>query len=1087
MKIKFFALVALLTCAFLFQVPATAQTINGAVSGVVTDEQGAAVPGATVTATNLDTGTVRDAVSNDEGIYRIPGLPIGPYSVKVDKQGFGARTVERLDVTVAVDAKADFKLSAGPVSESVTVVATGALLESTQSQVAKSVDQTRILELPGRNNLTGLALLNPGVLPNQNGRPGSGFAVNGNRTRSNNFTIDGANNNDQSLSIPRQTLPPEALAEFQIITNTPSAEFGRNAGSYVNQITKSGTNEFHGIGHYAWNGNGVDALTTAQQRNFNGLRNAPANANLTDKQILRQVRSVQNNSIYGFVVGGPVKRNHTFFFGSIDYTDFRTTVGSATRPAITQAGADQLRANAARFAPGVVDYILRTFPIANDPTANGSVTVRDVSSTAGTCQTNVNTCPSLFSLPFQTFNRFLGQGALSYGTDFDRYLAKINTKINDKDQLSFRYLLDQNTDPGNPTSLAGQELGSVGRNQSFTINDVYAITSTLINEARFTYSRRVLASPENFGTAFDVGGTPVAAAFTLGNINYPQGRTDNVLEFTENMSYTRGNHNFKWGANILRYDLVNFFAPNLRGSISYPDFNSLLADRDAQISKFNGAGTTDPLTYEYSFFAQDDYRYNPDLTFNLGLRYEYVTTPFGFFSNAKSDLNNFGPRAGFAYNPKNFADGKFVFRAGFGISYDQIFQNILLNVSRNFPRGYSFGSTISGARPYNGLPAIANRTPEEAVALGLNPQAQDYRLFSPNKRIRNPMSYQWTVGGQYQLGQDYVVKLEYIGTQGSNLVREYEANYGFFAPIGTFAPCTNAQLTADPFCNNRARLDPTRGSVVIGDGIGSSIYHSGQVSFEKRFSNVSFMGANLGGLSFNTNFTYSMFISTGDDVLGGGNGLNRTVPSDPRSFDIDRARSGFDQPKRFVASYVWISPDVFKGNGLLNRLFSGFELSGITTLADGTPYSVISSPNTLGIVPSGQLSTVQTTQRVGVNPAGTPGTFTTANAAGVPVNPNAFYIVYPANSGLGNTLGANTVRTGGTINTDIAAVKNFRTFGENQRLQLRAEVFNLFNRRNFTTIPSRVLSASTDPTLFLNLGRTNVAGRNFLFGARYFF
>ncbi len=1086
-KLRLLALVALLTCVFLSPMPANAQTINGSVTGVITDEQGSAVPGATVTVTNLGTGQTRDGVSNEEGLYRITGLPVGSYSIKAEKSGFAAGTVPSLDVTVATDAKADFKLSAGGVSENVTVVATGVLLESTQSQVAKSVEQTRILELPGRNSLTGLALLNPGVLPNQNGRPGSGFAVNGNRSRSNNFTIDGANNNDQSLSIPRQNLPPEALQEFQIITNTPSAEFGRNAGSYVNQITKSGTNEFHGIGHYAWNGNGADSLTTSQQRNFNSLRAAAANANLSDQQVLRQVRSVQNNSIYGFVVGGPVKRNHTFFFGSVDYTDFRTTVGSATRPAITQAGADLLRANAAKFAPGVVDYILRTFPIANDPTPNGSVTVRDVSSTTGTCQTNVNTCPSLFSLPFQTFNRFAGQGALPYGTNFDRYLAKINTKINDKDQLSFRYLIDQNNDPGNPTSLEGQELGSVGRNQSFTINDVYALTSTLINEARFTYSRRVLASPENFGTAFDVGGTPVATAFTLGNINFPQGRTDNVFEFTENMSYTTGNHNMKWGANLLRYQLKNFFAPNLRGSISYPDLNSLLADRDAAISKFNGAGTTDALTYETSFFAQDDYRYNSDLTLNLGLRYEYVTTPFGFFSNAKSDLNNFGPRAGFAYNPKNFADGKFVFRAGFGISYDQIFQNILLNVSRNFPRGFTFGQTLSGARPYNGLPAVANRTAEEAVALGLNPLAQDVRLFSPNKRIRNPMSYQWTVSGQYQLGRDYVVKLEYIGTQGANLVREYESNYGFFAPIGTFAPCTAAQVNANPFCNNRARLDPTRGSVVIGDGIGSSIYHSGQVTFEKRFNNVSLMGTNLGGLSFNTNFTYSTFISTGDDILGGGNGLNRTVPSDPRSFDIDRARSGFDQPRRFVASYVWVSPEVFKSNGVLNRLFSGFEIAGVTTLADGTPYSVISSPNTLGIVPSGQLSTIQTTQRVGVNPAGQPGTFTTANAQGVPVNPNAFYIVYPANSGLGNTLGANTVRTGGTINTDVSAVKNFKTFNENHRLQLRAEITNLFNRRNFTVIPSRVLSASTDPTLFLNLGRTNVTGRTFLFGARYFF
>jgi outer membrane receptor protein involved in Fe transport len=1086
MRNRLVPLVAVLALVFAFTAPAWAQTINGNVVGSVTDEQGAAVPGANVTVTNVATGAERTATTNEEGFYRVAGLPVGNYSVKIEKSGFST-TTSSVGVSVGQDSKADAQLKTGGVAEQVTVVATGTLLDTTQSQVAKSVEQTRILELPGRNSLNGLALLNPGVLPNQNGRPGSGFAVNGNRTRSNNFTIDGANNNDQSLSIPRQNLPPEAIGEFQIITNTPSAEFGRNAGSYVNQITKSGTNDFHGIGHYAWDGNGMDSLTTTQQRNFNALRADPAKSALSDKQLLRQVRSVTNDSIYGFVVGGPIKRNHTFFFGSMDFDDFRQTVGAASRPAITQAGADLLKANASKFAPGVVDYILKTYPIANDPTTNGSITVRDLNSTVGKCQTDVTTCPALFSLPFQTFNRFLGQGALAYGTDFNRYLAKINTKINNKDQLSFRYLFDKSFDPGLPVSLEGQELGQVGRNHSFTVNDVYALTPNWINEARFTYSLKTLAFPEHYGLAFDVGGTPAATAFTLGNVNFPQGRDDKVLEWTENMSYSTGKHNFKWGANILRYKLNNFFAPNLRGSISYPDFNSLLFDINSNISKFNGSGSITPVTWEHSYFAQDDYRFSSDLTFNLGLRYEYVTTPFGFFSNAKSDLNNFGPRVGFAYNPKDFAGGKFVFRGGFGISYDQIFQNVLLNVSRNFPLGYSFGAQVSNARPYNGLPAIANTTPAQAIAQGLDPTKLEYRLFSPNKRIRSPMSWQWTVSGQYALGRDYVVKLEYIGTKGSNLVGEYESNPGFFTPLGGFVPCTTAQLNADPFCNNRGRLDPKRGSTIIGDGINSSIYHGGQVTLEKRLNNVNIAGTNFGGLTFNANFTYSMFISTGDDILGGGNGLNRTVPSDPRCIACDRARSGFDQPKRFIASYVWQSPEVFKGNGLLNRAFSGFEISGVTTLADGTPFSVISSPNALGVIPSAVLSTVQSTQRVGVNPNGTPGTFTTANAAGVLANPNGYYIVYPTNSGLGNSLGANTLRTGGTINTDFAAVKNFRTYGESQKLQLRAEIFNAFNHRNFTVIPSRALAATSDPTLFLNYGRTNVAGRTFLFGARYFF
>ncbi|MBC7931471.1 MAG: TonB-dependent receptor [Rubrivivax sp.] len=1055
----------------------SAQTINGNIVGTITDEQGAAVPGVTVTATNTGTGATRTATTNDEGSYRIAALPVGDYAVKAEKTGFSSANAT-VGVSVGIDSNADVTLKTGGVTENVTVVATGALLDTTQSQVAKTVDQTRILELPGRNTLNGLALLNPGVLPNQNNRPGSGFAVNGNRTRSNNFTIDGANNNDQSLSIPRQNLPPEAIGEFQIITNNFAAEFGRNAGSYVNQITRSGTNEYHGTGFYSWAGNGLDSLTTAQQRTFNQLRANTANAALSDKQLLRQIRDVTVDNTYGFTVGGPVKRNHTFFFTSLDLNDFRTTVSSVSRAAITQASANALRANRTRFAsPGAVDFLLSTYPVANlaaCPVANCNQTVTG---------TNGFTLP----LQFATFNRTLTQG-IPYGNDFARWLGKINTKINDKDQLSFRYLIDQTDDPGAPASIPGLEIGQKLRNQSFTVNDVYAISPTFINEARFTYSRRKLNSPEDLtqfaqGAQVQVNGIP-GNAFNGGNANFPQNRLDNVYEWTENMSWMKGNHNLKWGANILRYQLNSFFAPNSRGFIFYSSFNNLLADNSGLIQKANGDFGVNAVTYENSFFIQDDYRFNSDLTFNLGLRYEYVTAPFGYFSNAKPDINNFGPSVGFAYNPKDIADGRMVFRGGFRVSYDQVFQNILLNVSRNHPRAATFSAACAGCAPFDG---IANSDPffnqEPSAVPAAAVPFLDFRLFSPNERIKQPMSWQWSVGGQYQFGSDYVVKLDYIGTKGSNLVREVEQNFGFVKIAGL-----------EQFGFTGIRNDPTRGSILVGQGIANSIYHSGQITFEKRFSNLDIAGTNFGGLLFNTNFTYSMFISEADDVLGGQ--ANRTLPADPRNPGLDRARSGFDQPRRFVASYVWQSPELFKDNAILSRVLSGWEIAGVTTLADGTPYSVLNTGNPLGVL-AGQISTISQSQRVQlVNPNATSNSFTlgsvvTANGVRslVFADPNARYGILPQNSGFVGNLGANTERTGGTANTNLAAVKNIRTFGETQRLQLRAEIINVFNRRNFTTIPTNIITenAVATPTNFLNLGLTNITGRGFLFGARYHF
>jgi outer membrane receptor protein involved in Fe transport len=1073
-------------CGFLLSPSASAQTINGSISGLVTDANGAAVAGATVTATNTGNNQSRDAVTNEEGLYRISSLAIGNYTVKIEKSGFGSVS-EVTQVSSGADTTINFKLSAGSLSAQVEVTDTGAVLETTQSQVIKTVDQRRILALPGRNTLNGLALLNPGVLPNQNGRPGSGFAVNGNRTRSNNFTIDGANNNDQSLSIPRQNLPSEAIGEFQIITNTFAAEYGRNSGSYVNQITRSGTNEFHGTGFWTWQGNGLDSLTTGQQRNFNALR--AANPNLTDKQILRQVRSVVVDQIYGFTIGGPVVKNHTFFFNSVDLRYVRQTVSSVTRAALTQASRDLLLANRNAFAsPAAVDFVLNTFPASNDPTlpggtlAGSQVVLRNAAGNPVTGNTATST------VTFNTFNRTQGRG-IPYGTNFGRWLAKINTKINSKDQLSVRYLYDRDKDPGSPTSLPGLEIGQVVRNDSFTVNDVYIINSNLINEARFTYSRREISFPENLdaftnGSQLSVSGA--LSAFNGGNANFPQNRLDNVFEWTDNVAYTTGNHALKFGYNLLRYDLNSVFAPNSKGFISYSSLNNFLNDVSNGVQNAVGDFQTQPITYEHSMFAQDDWRVNPDLTLNLGLRYEYVTTPFGYFSNAKPDINNFGPRLGFAWNPKNRFGGNLVVRGGYAVAYDQVFQNILLNVSRNYPRVVTnsltqctgcaafdgFGNIPLTATTTNATPGAANvraffaRTPANFPSNLA--QLLDYRFYAQNERAKSPRSQQWTVSLQYQLGRDYVVKAEYIGTKGSDLVREIETNYGFSAPLG-----------------NGARLDPTRGSIVVGQGLARSIYHSGQFTLEKRYGALNLFGINWGSSQFNANYTFSSFISESDDVLGGQ--TNRTIPSDPRNPHSDRGRSGFDQPHRFVMSSVYNSPEVFRNNGILNRIFSGYEVSSITTIASGIPFTIYNANNAAGIL-SSQISTVFLSQHVGLNPNGTAGTFTTASAAGVPVDPNAQYIIYPANSGIFGSLGANTERTPSTNRTDLAVSKRIRTFGETQNLRLGVEVFNLFNRRNFTVIPTNTLSATTTAASFLNYGLVNtITGRTFTFGARYEF
>lgn len=1049
---------------------ALAQSIYGSISGRVTDQSGAAVAGAKVEVKNLDTGETRETTTNDSGGYSVRALPGGRYSVKIAANSFETLVREPISVGAGVDQAIDANLNPGRSEEIVTVNAEGNLIQTTQSQISKQVDERRILQLPGRNTLNGLALLQAGVVNNQNGRPGSGFAVNGARSRSNNFTIDGTQNNDPSLSIPSQSLPPEALGEFQIITNNFSSEYGRNGGAIVNQITKSGTNQYTGIIHYNWAGNGRDALTTGQQRTFTAARTA----GFSERDSLRRARAVTVDNTFGFVFGGPIKKDKIFFFSSFDRNTFRTTAVPIT-VAIAQSGIDALRAYAVAnpsgvnaFAPGALDFLTSTFPVANDTTARGTITVRRPSD---------NTVVA--TLPIQQFNRAL-VGSLGYGTSFYRILLKGDINLTDRDRISLRYLQDRSRDPGAPTAIAGNEVGTNIDNYNGAVNYIRTFGARETNEFRFSYVDRALNFPENLPSAITISGFN-----SVGNANFPQFRNSKVLEFTDNFTMIRGNHTMKFGFSYNRVNLDSFFAPNFRGTVQYGSVQNLLFDQAASFSQYAGTGSVPSIVHESSFFFQDDWKIRPSLTLNLGLRYEYVNTPFGFFSNATPDKNNFAPRVGFAWNPRVEGDGfisklvgrdRTVIRGGYGISYDQIFLNILLNVARNFPRGVNVAiGNQTGQRLFNPANRPAPPSPQDFVSAGGNPLLLPERLYSPNKAVSLPYQQSFSLGIERQLFGDYVFKIFYIGSRGSKLVREVERNLGFFQSAINANPAFYAGILPSlrpTTINGQAAMitDPTRGSILVGDGLASSSYHSLQLTGAKRFRH---------GIAFELNYTYSSFINDSDDILGGQ--TNNTLPSNPLNFSQDRGRSGLDQPHRFVANYTFQIPKFDLKNGILNRLANGWQFSGVTTLSSGTPFTVLNGLNALGILP-GQVSTVELSQRVSINPSGSPGT-----ATGFPGVTTPFFIANQPNSGINGNSGRNILRTGGTALTNFAFVKQTRILGEGRSLEIRMEVFNVFNRRNFTTIPANTVNNSTNPATFLNLGQTNVGGRGFIFGARLYF
>ncbi len=1054
---KALALAAALACT----IAGYSQTVFGSLSGTVYDPTGAVIPNAEVVIRSLDTGQIREIRANEAGFWRMPSLPPGRYSVEASAPSFSKVSRAPILVEATIERTVDLTLNPGAITEVVSVTAEAPLIEQTRSQLSRGVDTRAIMMLPGLNTLVGLALLQPGVAPNDLGRPGSGFVVNGGRTRSNNFMIDGANNNDQSLQTPRQNLPPEVLGEFRIITNNFSAEYGRNFGSVVMQTTKAGTNEFHGAMRWTWLGNSLDALSTNQQRTFS----AQKAAGKSDKEALRAARAVLVRNQVLASAGGPIKKDRVFFFTSYD-TDRRRSTASPIATTISPQGYQILEQNKSYFASGAVEFLKKMYPAANDPTSRGTLNVA------------IPGGPTL-AIPLQQYNPSL-EGPLPYARNYHRGLMRLDSNLSGSDTLSVRYVIDDDFDPGSPPALAYNRIGQAGRNQNGTINHVHVFSPTLLSEARAVYGRRSFHFPENLPPQFAITGSGLP---TIGNQNFPQFRTDNLYEFNNSWSWTQSRHTVRFGVNVLRYQLNSFFAPSSRGVVTYPSFLDFLLDRNADFTQYAGTGLTPARTTEFAGFFGDDLRATSTLTLNLGIRYEYTGAPFGYFSNAKPDINNWAPRFGFAWSPRR-ADGflgritgggKLAIRGGYAISYDQVFQNILLNNARNYPRGVTVTlSGLTGRKLWDSQNFPSPPKPEDYKG---DPNLLPVRLFSPDKRIGQPYGQQFSFGFERQFLGDYAFRLFYVGSRGVRLVREVEQNIGFQAAAVNANPSVYAGIlpSLQPIRNAQGvitayRRDPTRGSILVGDGYAQSVYHSMQVTVEKRFRQ---------GLQFQANYTWSSFINDSDDILGGSN--NRTLPAYPFAIHLDRGRSAFDQPHRFVANYVYEFPNVKDGRGVLGRIAGGWGLSGITTVSSGTPYTIFNGFNALGIL-TGQISTIHLSQRASYDPQGEPKTGTNPTIA------RPRYIANPTNSGIIGNLGANTERVGRTVNFDVALNKNIKIWPERDHtVQLRWELFNLLNHRNFNQVPANTVTSSTVLTTFMNLGFTNVGGRGMILTARYIF
>lgn len=1124
----------LLAVFLLGVISGNAQTSRGIVSGTVKDPNGAVVPGATVTLINDSTAGTRTATTNDEGFYRFDAVDLGNYSVKITAPTFGTVTKTGIVVNASQTSTVDTELTVGAQETTVDIVAeAGAQLQTEAPVRGGSISTQQITQIPvADRNPVGLALTLPGVSTNRTSLGIGTFSVNGARGRSNNFLIDGTENNDISVAGQGfQITNPDAVQEVSVQTSNFDAEFGRAGGAVVNVITRSGTREFHGTLGFQYDSSADDAITSAQSRIPAVIaRGRP----LTSTQIVPSATLGGPLFLPRFGEGTPyfTDRSRNFFF--IGYQETRTRTPGSTVNLFTPTAAGRAVLQQYASNPNVAAYLAATAntvativdrqPLSLDPT--------------GGAQTRG-------SVEIGTFVR-----SFSAITNNKQFQIRTDHTLTANDQLSLRYIRDHTISPfGGEAIFPGYEADFESQFNSFAINETHTFNSFTTNELRLSYNRIVFGFPiaDPSGPAGTQPTIAIAGLTTFGtSANFPQGRTANNYQVQDTLTRVFGNHTIRGGFEYLRQISTQIAPANLRGSLSYTaggnytalgNFIDNFGGASGTTSRTFGSATYNPTLSRYAGFLQDRWKATSDLTVTLGLRYENFgdsfnsirtpaftglfnvdpTTrsgPYSLPNQVKKDNNNFAPAVGIAYSPSFsegvrgfiFGDRKSVIRAGYQIGYDSFFNNITSNAVASSPN--TIVTTINSTTDagLRGLSDFSSRLP--TVAGVVNPLSAQ-TLIDPN--LVNPYYQRYSLGMQRELPFKIIMDISYVGSKGTKLYVTEDANplvrpeLRSAIPAGypNCTPNTNlsaaqatAQFPAGTLCPISGRLDNIQGARQVRTNSGGSSYNSGQLSVSRRFTNnFQITGA----------YTYSKLISNADEIFATGFGSTTAFYSIPGILGgerNERALSMFDRTHRAVFSYVAESPFFRDQRGVLGKLFGGFQISGVTTFESGAPFSVFAGTDMDGVGgaldrpvfnPNGQRgvrAVAQVDASNNITRFINPEIVTARNAQGAPtdyatIDPNtAQFIVYPnyVPGAAGSvvrigTLGRNTERSPGINNFDITLSKRTR-ISESISIETRADFFNAFNHPQFPGANAGIASTANALTqgFFLNPDTVNTTG-----------